>query len=179
MASLLCFEQSKLPAPSVAVPQQRRMFVTSTQYRADFGSLAAGDALCNTTAQSVNKGGTWKAYLSSGAEAAPSRMANVGPWVQELADGGTVLTFNNVANLQTTPLAPIAYNERGQTIGFTSYWTGTSGGGVIANTCASWSSGSSSSSGTTGRSNVTSTAWTNDNVTFSCADLASLLCFEQ
>jgi hypothetical protein len=181
-ARLLCLEESKLPAPQAPAQQQRRLFVTSTTYQPGFGAVSSADGLCNTSAQAANKTGTWKAWLSSATMAAHTRMANVGPWVQERSDGGTVLTFNNLANLQTTPLVGIQLNERGESVGAgTRYWTGTGGGGAIDATCANWTSSSwtTSTAGTVGATGTTGTGWTNDSYMTCYSESARLLCFEQ
>jgi|GEM_PF-1819853 len=176
--SLLCFEETHLPAPTPVPATRKRLFITSVTQTGSFGGLAQADALCNTAAQAGNKGGTWKAWLSDSSTNALSRIADVGPWVQERPDGGTILTFNNKANLSTTPLAGISLDEQGRVLTNSFYWTGTNGGGTTGSTCGSWTS--SSSGGTYGSAGSTSTNWTaNSNGSTSCTSSLSLLCFEQ
>lgn len=100
-------------------------------------------------------------------------MADVGPWSQEQGDGGLIRTFNNRANLTTTPQAPIQLDESGNF--FSGYfWTGTSGGGIIARTCNDWIN-SSGFSGTFGRTDTTTTTWTAGSSDATCTNLMSLL----
>ena len=87
-----------------------------------------------------------------------------------------VLTFNNKANLTTTPLAAIATDELGRTT-TNGYWTGTAGGGTLGSTCQNWSDTSYSHYGTWGEGG-TDTSWTAGG-TIECANTLSLLCFEQ
>jgi hypothetical protein len=177
---LLCIEQSKQPAAPVNGATRRRVFVTSTAYSGNWASLTAADGFCTTSAQAANKGGTWKAWLSSSVTEARSRLADTGPWAQESADGGTVLTFNNLANLQSTPLAPLAVNERGQAlVSGTRYWTGTVGGGTAGSVCNDWAPYNTGFSGTVGLSGTTTTSWTNDATVGCVSTMASLLCFEE
>jgi hypothetical protein len=153
-----------------------RIFVTRTAYSGAFGGPDGGDALCATAAESVNKGGTWKAWLSSTSENAIDRQADVGPWYQQLSDGGLVLTFNNKSNLATTPVVPLGIDEAGRSIS-AFYWTGSSVGGVYSSaSCAGWlNPGGLGTYGTTG---ATTTAWTDDS-SRSCTTPGALLCLEQ
>ena len=177
--SLLCLEQSHLPAPSPVASSRKRLFITSITMAPSFGGLAQADTLCNTAAQAANKSGTWKAWLSSSTMSAPSRIADVGPWSQERPDGGLILTFNNRANLSTTPLAPIVLDEQGRSLTSANYWTGTAGGGTIGSTCNNWSN-VSGYSGTYGSSGSTSTNWTAASSDAYCTgSMMSLLCIEQ
>lgn len=135
------------------------------------------DALCTNAAVAANKGGTWKAFLSSTTEDAISRIADVGPWYQELSNGSFVKTFNNKANLRTSPLTTLYLDEQGG--GFSSspgtYWSGTLQTGLKANeTCASWTSSTSPQRGVRG----TAGSWFNVGVV-SCDSTESLVCFEQ
>ncbi len=177
---LLCIEQSKQPSAPVNGTTRRRVFVTSTTYSGNFMSLSAADGFCTTSAQAANKSGTWKAWLSNSTVSARSRLQDTGPWAQEGADGGTVLTFNNLLNLQSTPLAPLAVNERGQSLASgTRYWTGTVGGGTAGSVCNDWAPYNTGFTGTVGLAGTTTTAWTNEAALGCVSTMASLLCFEE
>jgi hypothetical protein len=152
-----------------------RVFITSVSYVGTFGTASQADSLCTTAAQAANKGGTWKAWLSTDSVAAATRFVEVGPWYQQSSDGSTRLTFNNKANLTTTPLFGISVDEMGR-LTSNSYWTGTSGGGAIGSTCASWTDGISQAS--YGRANQVSTSWTEYSTDY-CQNAHALLCFEQ
>jgi hypothetical protein len=163
-----------------------RVFITSTAYTGNLAAagqasdgLSGADALCNRAAQASLKGGTWKAWLSTSSSSALSRIQDVGPWYQELADGSVVRTFNNKANLSTAPLVPLAYDENGAQLYGVEYWTGTAtGGGVSGNTCGAFTSASSSGWGTTGTSGQPTAGWTDSSSRY-CDEAARLLCFEQ
>lgn len=174
--SLLCLEQSHLPLQAASVAE-RRMFVTSTRIAGNFGSLAAADSFCTTAAQAANRTGTWKAFVSASGVPAPSRMTNVGPWVQQFADGGTTYTFRNRFNLMTTPIAPITVDEQGRTFSTAvGYWTGTGSGGLVDATCYSWTS--TAYAATYGVTGSLTTTWTNSSIA-NCDSTARLLCLEQ
>jgi hypothetical protein len=173
--SLLCFEQSHLPLPAAPATTHKRVFITSVGYAGTFGSTTQADALCTTAAQAANKNGTWKAWLSTSASLASSRINEAGPWYQQLADGSFTLTFNNKANFTTTPLAPLGVDEMGRETN-NSYWTGTQGGGALGSTCSGWtSSGNLATYGSAGQSG---TGWTSYSSDY-CSYAKSLLCFEQ
>jgi hypothetical protein len=175
--ALVCFEQSRDPRPGPLPTTRKRVFVTSAQYAGNLGGLAGADALCTNAAVAANKGGTWKAFLSSTTEDAISRIADVGPWYQELSNGSFVKTFNNKANLRTSPLTTLYVDEQGG--GFSSspatYWSGTLQTGLKATeTCASWTSSTSPQRGVRG----TAGSWFNVGV-LPCDSTESLVCFEQ
>ncbi len=130
-------------------------------------------------ALAVGKGGTWKGLVSVAGTSAASRIAEVGPWYQELPDGGLLKTFNNVANLKTTPLVPIRYDEHGsQWDMFASVWTGTTGAGLPATqTCTDFTSGTAGT-GAVGRVDVTTSDWVGSGF-LSCGSSAHLYCVEQ
>jgi hypothetical protein len=179
VGALLCFEQSKLPSPPPVGSVQRRVFVTSTPFAPDAGSLSAADAHCTAAAVSANKGGTWKAWLSNRTTAAFARLQHPGPWAQELADGGTLLTFHNAAQLRSIPLASLRVDEQGRELpAGTRYWTGTTTGGLVGFTCDDWAPTGASSSGTVGMTGGDQ-SWTNVESLRCLTSTAALLCFEQ
>ncbi|MCC6333053.1 MAG: hypothetical protein IT380_03580 [Myxococcales bacterium] len=183
-ARLLCFEQTKAPLPPLPSSGRKRVFITSTAYSGNLAAAgqagtgqAGADALCNLAAQASLKGGTWKAWLSTGSSSALSRIQDVGPWSQEAPAGVLERTFNNKANLSTAPLMALVRDENGGQVWGVRYWTGTAPGGTpSANTCTGFAS--TSGYGTQGESGVTTSDWT-DATYASCASSARLLCFEQ
>lgn len=175
--AIVCFEQSRDPRPGPLPTSRKRVFITSVSYPGNLGGLAGADALCTNAALAATKGGTWKAFLSSSTEDALARIADVGPWYQELADGTLVKTFNNKANLTTAPLATLYVNEQGG--GFQSspdtYWSGTLQTGVKAfETCAGWTSSSSSLRGRRGSAGT----WAGQGAP-TCDTSEPLVCLEQ
>jgi hypothetical protein len=167
-ASLLCVEQSRMPAARPLATTMKRVFVTSNQYPGNIGGVTQGDAICTLAAQAANKGGAWKAFLASSTEDAVSRMADVGPWYQERLIGfAPVKTFNNRANLTTTALAALRYDEQGRDLVSPLFWTGNR----TSLNCMSWSS-TSGYARTGNDDSLDLTDW-------SCTGRASLLCVEQ
>ncbi|MDP1825492.1 MAG: DUF1554 domain-containing protein [Archangium sp.] len=173
--ALLCLEQSRLPRPAPLPTTRKRLFVTSTSFQANFGGVSGADALCQNAATAANKGGTWKAFVSSTTETAIARMAEVGPWYQERSDGSFVRTYNNKANLGTTALSLIYVDEQGRGSASSTfdptYWTGLTATNQVGATCAGWTVTSGSSAlvgkdGSTGGSD-------------SCSSQNALLCLEQ
>jgi hypothetical protein len=163
-----------------------RLFVTSASYSGNLSSLRgtsaaglqAGDALCNNAAQGAVLGGTWKAWLSDSTENAIDRIADLGPWYR--IDGKKV--FNNRANLQTTPLATLSVDERGETLDWGETWTGTGATGTSSgHTCDSWSTAARSyyTLGEFGNTCSTSSAWTSAGDDGQCDVKRHLICIEQ
>lgn len=118
-----------------------RFFVTSSGYTGDLmaagraaDGLAGADALCQTAATGADLGGTWKAFISSSDQSAIDRIADVGPWFD--LKGRKV--FNNKANLATTPLGNLMFDENGRE-GSREVWTGSNPGGLSSeHTCNDW-----------------------------------------
>lgn len=163
--------------PSDAGPY--RVFATSAEYTGQLGGLSGADTLCQTAATAATKGGTWRAWLSSSTVNAIDRINDVGPWYQEPSSGALVKTFNNKANLLTSPLQHIYVDEQGRGSAastFPDYWTGTLQTGQHAQaTCSDWTT-SGSSTGTIGPG---SSAWSYKEFVASCSSSYSLVCFEQ
>ena len=179
-ARLLCFEESRLPAPPASGPT-KRMFVTAIGTTGALGGTSGADARCALVAQAAGKSGTWKAFAGSstaGGITAASRIAGNGPWYQERT-GGMALTFRNKANLSTVPVTTIDTNENGANIAaVTRVWTGTNLGGNIGSACMTWSAtaGTIGTYGEIGSSAVRAN-WTGV-ATQDCSTSASLICLE-
>ncbi|MFZ5443868.1 MAG: DUF1554 domain-containing protein [Myxococcota bacterium] len=155
-----------------AGPPRLRLFVTSFDFPGALGGLAGADAECQRFAVAANKGGTWKAFLGAGGQTALERLDDVGPWYQELADGGFRLTLNNKTNFGTTPVSPLAVDELGyESLPPPEYWTGVDADGRVDETCDGWTS--FTAGGNTASDTVAST-WP-----LGCNRGAALLCLEQ
>lgn len=90
----------------------RRIFITSEVYATTFGSLAAGDALCQTAAQKVSLGGVWKAWLSTTVTSAAARLEHATvPYV--LVDTTTVVAPNWAGLTSGTLEHAIDHDESG------------------------------------------------------------------
>ena len=175
-----------------------RVFITSSTYSGDLGGVAGADAKCQLAADAEALGGTWRAWLSTSTEDAFARIAGDGPWYQ--LDG--TLTFNNHANLATTPQAEIKVMEdaeylfgeppkddgngggdglTGVTVNWTGVfdvWSGTAAGGVAASdTCSDWQS--ELHTGLLGDPAATGSEWTAWRQEACDASDGHLYCFEQ
>ncbi len=177
----------------------KRVFVTSLTYPADLrsaGGKATGresaDAICQTHADAVELGGTWRAWLSTSDKQAIDHIQGTGPWRR--IDG--VLAFANRATLGTTPQVPLAVDEKGgRPNPFYESWTGTALGGHLAPkgglqsvTCLDWTSTIDSDQikgvlGVYGEpgSDIdgTTSGWTNIGPAFCSPFRRHLYCFEQ
>ena len=177
--AIVCFEQSKLPAPNTVSATKKRIFLTSTEFKGDFGGVTGADSLCNTAAQAATKGGQWTAWVSVTGMNAIDRISDVGPWYQEKNDSTLVLTFRNRANLVVSPLARLYVDEQGRGSAFDNtryYWTGTQAGGAASSTtCTNWTSAGAGSSGLVGPGTSNWSAGSPD----SCSASWALVCIEQ
>jgi hypothetical protein len=180
-------------------PGPKRVFVTFNEYDGDLktaGNGATGiegaDNLCALAAASVNLKGVWRAWISTTTVDAIDRIPEVGPWYDLYGGPGSVerahTVFNNKANLQTGPLYPIRYDERGneiQSSDVDEVWTGTAGNGRKSNTnggdanCGDWLSGGPGAprDGLAGSSLGIGKTWT-DQYLLPCSRLAKLICIE-
>jgi hypothetical protein len=175
--SIVCFEQSRDPRPGALPASSKRVFLTSAAYSGNLGGLAGADALCTNAAVAANKGGTWKAFLSSPTEDAIARIADVGPWHQQLRDGSMVKTFNNKANLTTSPLTTLYVDEQGGGASFSpgTYWSGTLQTGLRGpESCGGWTFATSSMRGSRG----TGGSWFGSGSP-TCDTTDSIVCLEQ
>jgi hypothetical protein len=97
-----------------------------------------------------------------------------GPWYQQTASGE--LTYNNKANLSTTPLSRIVIDEQGYdrssvSSGDPRYWTGMDSTGQLGLNCLNWTASSSTRDGLIAQSGVAVTS------AASCSEPYRLLCF--
>jgi hypothetical protein len=185
-------EEGDNPAVDAGRPRagQKRVFVTSSGYAGDLrGSgrgadgLAGADNLCQTSANAALLGGTWKAWLSSGAPNQPAsnavdRIADVGPWYR--LDGEKA--FNNKANLMTGPLVALNVDENAHKAPHGTVipvWTGTRAGGTWSGEdCSQWLEGITLRSAVYGRAETLGSTWTDAGM-IDCGGKHSLYCFEQ
>jgi hypothetical protein len=150
--ALLCMEVAPGHGPALPPRQAvvgKRIFVTSTTGPGNLASWpgadgltgrAAADAICMRHATLGNLTGTYKAYLSTSAGAAPSRVSGDGPWVR--LDGELVAA--NRAELTSGALrAPVLLTEsRAIPQSGVYVWTGTSPfGASTSSTCQDWTAG--------------------------------------
>lgn len=176
------------------------VFVTSTTYDGNLGSLGYVDAQCNERAIAAGLPGNYLAWFSLGDQNPISRFINSNlPYVSTI---GQQITYPNwydissdtegITQGQFTLLNPISRNEFGQLISTnTKVWTNTESNGYTvgtfgeppqpAETCFSYSYGGNDSenyTGFSGDSQLSSVGWTSAGQ-ITCSTLARLYCFQQ
>lgn len=162
----------------------KRMFITSTTTTGSITSgaltgLAAADAICNSLAATANITGTYKAWMSSGAASAASRLTHFNGPYYRLNNGQPLLVATNWDDLVDGISVAIATDENGTIRGNEFVYTGTNGDGTASTaTCVNWTSGSQNDNGTGGYSSSGTTAWTNDG-TLTCQAAYRFYCVEQ
>jgi len=173
-------------------PAEKIVFVTDGLFTADLAmeggaasGLQGGDNLCNTEARDAGLGGTFRAWLSTSTENARDRIAAVGPW--RMVKGPDVLFPDRSAG--GTPKGFLQYTAKGNDLFFTNesnVWTGTKDTGTVnVATCAGWTSGLASQTGTYGQFTWTSGFWTDyrgfeaAGLSKPCSTRLRLYCFEQ
>ncbi|MCR9093394.1 MAG: DUF1554 domain-containing protein [bacterium] len=169
---------------AVAPPAFRFVFATTSTTRADFGGIAAGDAICQSEAVSAGLSGTFRAWLSeSQALASPDSPSvtftqSTIPYVtthgRQVADDWADLTDGTLDN-------PIDRDPVGAPV-IGGVWTGTETDGssppVATNTCGEWTPGGTT--GVFGRTSSSGQEWTKAlSPPAGCATSLRLYCFEQ
>jgi Protein of unknown function (DUF1554) len=165
------------------------VFVTSTRHTGNLGGLAGADAICQARAESLVSAappGTYKAWLSTSAASAASRLTHATvPY--RLVDGTQIA--DDWDDLTDGTLdAPINRQEDG-ILGFISQvWTGTAADGSFAGSdCAAWTDESPPSpppeppatAGVTGTTGATDFQWTFEAIQLQCNPQLRLYCLQQ
>ncbi len=164
---------------ATTLTEWRRIFVTSTSYSGNLGGLSGADSLCQTRANAVSLGGTWKAWLSDETTNASDRLyhdtvAYVNMNNDKVANNWTDLTDGSLTSA-------IQYNESGvSTAG--QAWTGSYSDGTkyFSQDCTAWTSttGTGGDAGLSGIVTSTTGSWSY-NGTNSCNTSLPLYCVEQ
>jgi hypothetical protein len=140
--------------------------------------LDAGDAICRKVAMNGGLGMWWsyRAWLSTAAENAPSRFSYGGPWIT--LDG--VLVAATTADLSDASIATsINVTEDGSYTTGWGAWTGTTRWGTAnIDTCNGWTDGAGLHDGLTGTTGTTNYWWTERTGT-DCSWNNRLQCFGQ
>jgi hypothetical protein len=157
------------------------VFITSTLHDGNLGGLSGADAICQARAEapgSLAAPGTYKAWLSTEAESAASRLTHATVPYKRV-DGTTVA--DNWTDLTDGSLdAPINTDDLGAIDPNSSKWTGTSpDGSFSAPDCSGWLSDSGADEGRRGRVNPLDGAWTSFDVQSCFLSTAGLYCFQQ
>jgi hypothetical protein len=187
-------------------PDGRVMFVSSTRVTGDFGSIDAGDTICDQAAKRAGLTGVFRAWLSDGNGHSP-----VDDWDASFFDAdpdaagpaivttrGRLLALNFHDLSANGPRHPFAFDENEQPLflpdsgpcedldagGFA--WTNTNasgsrfGGGMFEH-CQQWTSATTTGRGGALREGGAASDWTAVICSgpVDCATHASLYCFEQ
>ena len=171
-------------ADMVVTPTHKRVFVTKAGFNGNLGGLTGADQKCQSAATAAGLGGTYAAWMSSSTTNALTRIGDVGPWY--LVDGATKV-FDSKAAIASGPLVAIdMYEDKTRVATTIETWVGTDNTGVVYKdndgapvTCADWTDGSDTSSGSMGHVQASlASDWTGGG-TGRCDQAASLYCFEQ
>jgi len=188
-AGAICTSNQACSGGSCLNVVMKVVFVTSTVVSADFGGLAAGDALCQARAGAASLPGTFKAWLSTsgvGNSAAERLTHYTGSYVLRdhttvVANGWTDLTdgtldhaINQTESGGVPPDGTITALCSPGTA-----WTGTQPDGTFpaSGDCAGWTS--TASTGVAGVSSYANVYWTNGCSGGICGRTAPLYCLEQ
>jgi hypothetical protein len=180
-----------------------RVFVSSTSRPGgEIGGLAGGDALCQSLADAAALGGTYRAWLSAGADSPATRFSGrgtAGPYelVANADDGGNppptvAASFADVTTCDAGSgdclRHAIDRDEFGVAVGTRCVWTGTRTDGFVDTTpdpevfgdrtCRDWNDATNGSTGSTGGRDLKDSGWTSLD-RGSCSFACRLYCFEQ
>ncbi len=169
------------PTPQAA---SKRVFVTKTTYNGNLGGLLGADQKCMAAAQSVNLGGTFKAWLSSSTISASSRLAHAAVPYKLL--NGTIVANDWTDLIDGNLSGAINIDESNvQLTGIKLVWTNTKSDGNISSldgkfsmSCNNWTVRDIRTA-RVGNTNAINNAWTNYPTRSYCDGNGRLYCFEQ
>lgn len=157
----------------------RRVFVTSTRYRPNFGGLTGAAAKCQERADVGKLGGIWEAWLSDSITSASERLEQFNGPYKRLDNK---IVANNWLDLTDGSLQnPISMTELGIQQSHSSVWTNTlANGNKGENSCDNWTSISDTLKGNTGGADSFKYKyWTEGGYGRCDAGFDNLYCFEQ
>ncbi len=162
--------------PKVSFEGAKRAFLTSVVYDGNLGGLKGADNKCQLRADSLNMGGTWKAWLSDEKTSAASRLNHFnGPF--KMMDG-TVVADNWNDLVDGVLKSPINIDEYGYSAAW-SVWTNTKPDGTVSSNeaCLNWTS-NISYLGRVGTTSYQDQRWTSYSSS-TCNYTRRLYCLEQ
>lgn len=130
------------------------VFVTSTSTAGTFGSVTAGDNLCQLRANAAGHPGKFVAWLSRSGIDAYSRVTSPGPWY--LVAGGVAVSSPSELRSAAGIALAVDRDENGVLIAG-SAWTGSTAGVYDNHSCAGWTL--ADGGGTYGSVTATSALW--------------------
>lgn len=162
--------------PDASVFTGKRVFVTAATFTGDLGGAAGADGECTTAATAAGRTGTWKAWVSTTAEDAIDRMADVGPWL----DYSNQTIFASKAAMTSPPSVVLNTDEAGFNVVPSPMRTGTAADGTLSvnGNCADWTDATIDVFGNAGQVANDTVGWT-DQAAITCAQQGHLICFEQ
>jgi hypothetical protein len=173
---LLCMQTgSGKPLPAITAPANaKKVFITATTYRGNFGGLDAADTICQNRAQDLGlpNHNKFKAWLSDDSINAIDRFSSDGPWYRldgvKVADSKTDLfdgeLFTSINYTGTSYIDNIV-------------WTGTTVDGQYNSpSCDNWTN-ATTDNGNYGISTCINQYWT-VGMSHNCSFSAGLYCFE-
>jgi len=161
-----------------------RVFVTSDTSKGNFGGVEEADTICQNFAESVDLGGTWKAWISDSTSSVADRLHKSSiPYSllnnDIVADNWDDLVDGSLRN-------PISLDENGYVVsGDVGVWTGTDDSGEsLFDNCNQWLDDASDLMGMYGRTDSIDESWTYRDTavvdpSLFCNSLNRLYCFEQ
>jgi len=168
-------------------PNEKKIFITSTQYNGNLGGVGGADSKCQERASAASLSGTYKAIISSNTSNAKERM----PDARYVTVTSEILAAN-LAGLFDGGLDFQIRNEWGNYAGSAGYarsvWTGTdnNGNGFLSGsptltTCGNWSSSNASHWGETGFvPSYSTSSWIRTTSGWAPCDInRSLYCYEE
>ncbi len=151
-------------------------FVTGGSTGPNLGGLAGADNLCAAHAQQAGLQGTYRAWLSTSAVTAISRLGTARGWIR--VDGKPFA--DTAANIAAGRLFhPLRITENGNE-SFNPVMTGTNANGTYDTTdgsCADWTSSTTGQTAGAGKSTSTTRYWTKGNTIGCGSAFYSLYCF--
>lgn len=161
---------------------EQRVFVTSTTYNGNLGGSAGADSKCAARASAAGLTGSYKAWISTTAEAASAHTTQYG--TSYVLTTGLDISTSYADLTDGTILRRIDRNEFGAAVAASNVWTGTTGAGAgtnnyCTNAGADWTSSAGTKYGTVGRTDRTTAGWTSYVTQRACNVSARLYCVEQ
>jgi len=187
-AHLLCFETGVGDPIATQADPGDVVFVSAAHGPGDFADaqwggpeisgIAGADAICQQEAAAADLAdpSSFRAYLSTGATAAPARLNSNGPWKRV---DGTRIAWSKSDLLDGTLLSTIHQLADGTYVDDLSTWTGADDHGVAAaTTCQDWTSSSAADTSSSGGAAQWIDGWSgNASSTTKCDALLRVYCF--
>jgi hypothetical protein len=182
---LVCMEVGRGGPLATITNTGRRIFISSATGTGNLSSwpqssglagLTGGDQICRTLAHAAGLPfwGTFKAWLSTSAVSAVSRLNGSAPYLRM---DGMVLAADRSDLTDGVLATSVMFLENGVADDWNVYTGTTSAGASAATNCSNWTSGSGTTMGSYGRSDLISGRWT-DQGSGGCASTLRIYCVQ-